>query len=180
MSLEHTEHRRALQRLASLFLKIGQDELAKRVASYQGPMTELGFVLFVNDALEDLERLFVPPEPHAEFTSEQVTEAIMAPAAPMLEKMLETYRERRAVYGPSEQVFAETMLALFPHGLTLSTRTDWARYGLFHQLVGKLSRYAHDFFDPHVDSIHDLSVYGAMLEAEDRRAHGLAPFGSPK
>ena len=114
--------------------------------------------------------------PESPFTDEQWSVATSQPAIPILERMCETYHERRAAYGPSEQRFADVMVALFPEGLTLRSRTDWLRYGLFHQLIGKLSRYVRNFREPHVDSMHDLGVYAAMLEAEDRRALGMAPF----
>lgn len=108
------------------------------------------------------------------FSMADEIEAERAPAAPMLARSLETYRERRRVYGESEQRFADTMMALHPHGLCLRTRADWVRYGIYHQIVGKLTRY--DFHNPHVDTVHDLQPYSAMLEAEDRRLLGLAPF----
>jgi hypothetical protein len=110
------------------------------------------------------------------FTTADATEAVMFPALPFLRRMATTYQERRASYGPSEQRFADIMLAMFPNGLHLQTRSDWVRYGLFHQLVGKISRYVKDFATPHVDSIHDIGPYSAMLEAEDRRTLNRPPF----
>ena len=80
-----------------------------------------------------------------------------------------TYRERRGTYGPSEQRFADLALALFPEGLTLTTRSDWVRYGLFHMMLSKLARYTKDFHTPHVDSMHDTIVYAAMLTTEDKK-----------
>jgi hypothetical protein len=112
----------------------------------------------------------------AEDRPDPAVEAIAFPAAPIMRDMLATYQERRGTYGPSEQLFGAVMHALFPKGLRLDTPDAWTRYGLFHQIVGKLTRYAKDFNTPHVDSVHDLSVYGAMLEAEDRRLLKLPPF----
>jgi hypothetical protein len=80
----------------------------------------------------------------------------------------ETYLARRSVYGPSEEIFGAVMTAMFPNGLTLDSRRDWVRYGIFHQVVGKLTRYAADFSTGHVDSIHDAGVYAFMLEDKDR------------
>jgi hypothetical protein len=110
------------------------------------------------------------------FAQEDVNEAVLFPAAPMLRRMADTYRERRGTYGPSEQRFADVAMAMFPQGLTLRTREDWVRYGLLHQLLSKLARYAKDFHQPHVDSIHDVGPYAAMLEAEDRRLLNMEPF----
>lgn len=110
------------------------------------------------------------------FTIEDAQLAASFPALPMLQRMAATYRERRGSYGPSEQRFADIMVALFPDGLTLKVRSDWVRYGLFHQIVGKLSRYVRDFSEPHIDSIHDIGPYSAMLEAEDRRTMHRPPF----
>lgn len=99
-------------------------------------------------------------------------DATAFPAGPELIAVMATCRERRAAYGPSEVRFGEIMLAMFPEGLTLRTREDWIRYGIFHQLVSKLSRYCKDFHAPHLDSSHDFVGYGAMLAAEDRKADG--------
>jgi hypothetical protein len=113
------------------------------------------------------------------FTADEIREALANPAAPLLRRMLETYTERRASYGPSEQRFADVMLAFFPDGLTIERREDWVRFGLFVQIASKLSRYSRDFHEPHVDSIHDMGPYTAMLEAEDRRVLGMEPFYRP-
>jgi hypothetical protein len=110
------------------------------------------------------------------FTTEDASEALMFPALPFLKRMADTYQERRGTYGPSEQRFADLMLAAFPTGLTLSSRSDWVRYGLFHQIMSKISRYAKNFHEPHVDSVHDIGPYAGMLEAEDRRALHRPPF----
>lgn len=123
-----------------------------------------------------LARTVVRPEKNEGFTSQDAEDAERAPAVPFLRRSLSTYAERRGTYGASEQRFADIAVAMFPGGLRLSTRTDWLRFGLFFQIISKLSRYTENFFKPHVDSIHDLQPYSAMLEAEDRRELGRAPF----
>lgn len=110
------------------------------------------------------------------FVEDDHLTAIVSPALPLLERMAETYRARRSTYGASEQKFAELCLALFPVGLTLQTKSDWVRFGLFVQMISKLARYANDFYSGHIDSAHDIAVYSAMLEAEDRRVQHKAPF----
>ena len=91
------------------------------------------------------------------------------PAAPLIRQAEKTYKERRAAYGPSEQLFGSVMAALFPGGVQLKEQRDWVRFGLLTQVVGKLCRYARDPLRGHVDSAHDLGVYAFMLEAEDRK-----------
>jgi hypothetical protein len=85
----------------------------------------------------------------------------------LLADAAETYRTRRAVYGPSERKSGDVLQALFPDGLTLTTADEWTRFGIFIQIVSKLCRYTHDFSKGHVDSIHDAGVYAFMLERED-------------
>lgn len=121
----------------------------------------------------------IPAPAEPAFTPAQVTQSATHPAAPIMEKMRDTYLERRAEYGPSEQRFGALMLAAFPEGLTLRTKEDWVRYGLLHQIFSKLSRYTDKFHAPHLDTIHDIGPYAAMLEAEDRRALAQEPFTHP-
>lgn len=91
------------------------------------------------------------------------------PAAQLIRQAEHTYKERRAIYGASEQKFAAVMAALFPDGVQLQSHQDWVRFGLLTQVISKLCRYANDPANGHVDSIHDMGVYSFMLEAEDRR-----------
>ena len=81
---------------------------------------------------------------------------------------MQLYLERRAQYGPSEEGFGHLMAGLFPNGLTLQGQENWARYGLLHQIVAKLVRYCNNFPEHgHADSLRDLRVYAAMLQARD-------------
>jgi len=90
------------------------------------------------------------------------------PATHYLKADVGLYLERRQAYGPSEQDFGQVMTALFPDGLVLKTKQDWVRYGLLHQMVGKLVRYCNNFPEQgHADSLQDLRVYSGMLQAED-------------
>jgi hypothetical protein len=114
-----------------------------------------------------------------EFSGPEYELARSHPALPLLYRAASTYKERRAAYGASEQKFADIAMAMFPDGLHLRTRKDWVRYGMLHQIIGKLARYAKDFFIPHIDSIHDIVPYAAMLEAEDRRSLNQPPFDRP-
>lgn len=110
------------------------------------------------------------------FTIEDARTAREMPALPFLERMSRTYKERRGTYGASEQKFADIAMAFFPDGLALKSRTSWVRFGLFFQILSKLSRYTRNWEEPHVDSIHDVGPYAGMLEAEDRRHLHRPPF----
>lgn len=85
------------------------------------------------------------------------------------------YDQRRAVYGPSEIKFGKVMANLFPKGVNLVDETDWARMGIFVQIINKICRYSHDFDEPHADSSRDLVVYSAMLHDYDATHIGAEP-----
>lgn len=77
----------------------------------------------------------------------------------------EAFAEKNNLYGGNYKHFGQTMVSLFPQGLTLETEADWNRLGVFVHCVTKLSRYAANLqTDGHRDSAHDLMVYAAMLE----------------
>lgn len=86
----------------------------------------------------------------------------------LLESAAETYRERGKVYGNNMPVHGDVMKALFPGGIRLVTSDDFRRFLLFEMVISKITRYAQQYNNGgHQDSIHDLQVYAAMLEAED-------------
>lgn len=76
-----------------------------------------------------------------------------------------TYEERNKLYGDNYKNFGNVMEAMFPEGLLLNEADDWNRFGVFTQIVSKLTRYAVNLTDGgHTDSAHDMVVYSAMLE----------------
>lgn len=85
-------------------------------------------------------------------------------AADVLVEMADTYRERNKVYGDNYKTVGAVMAALFPEGVELKTAADYNRWHLFELLVVKLTRFANSGLT-HQDSIHDLAVYAAMVEA---------------
>lgn len=88
-----------------------------------------------------------------------------------LAQLGELYRERNATYTNNYKWFGRVMLALFPGGLLLETAEDFNRFGVFVQIVGKISRYAPRFAKGgHADSLDDVSVYAAMLRELDEDA----------
>ena len=86
----------------------------------------------------------------------------------ILDQMAATFRERNSIYGNNYINFGHIMLGLFPNGLTIKTPQEWIRLGLFVQIMSKNTRYAENFVKGHLDSIHDLGVYAAILESFDR------------
>ncbi len=92
----------------------------------------------------------------------------MKTAPQHLEAAAKTYRERNAIYGDNYKNFGNMASAIFPKGLHLESVDSWNRMGVFLQVLSKLTRYAENWEKGgHADSIHDLSVYAAMLAELD-------------
>ena len=85
-----------------------------------------------------------------------------------LEQAAKTYRERGKIYKDNYLRVGKALQELFPDGISLKTAEDHTRYHIFSWMVGKLSRYAVQWEKGHPDSVHDLSVYAAMLAAYDK------------
>jgi hypothetical protein len=86
----------------------------------------------------------------------------------ILTESAETYKKRNAEYGDNFLNVGPTMAGLFPEGVTLRNAQDFIRWHLFELIVIKATRYANNFDKGgHLDSIRDMSVYSAMVEAVD-------------
>lgn len=83
----------------------------------------------------------------------------------ILEDMAKTFRERGKVYGDNYIRFGNMLHALFPNGLTINTPEDWVKFGFFFNIMQKASRFTTKNAMTHADSVHDMGVYSAMLEA---------------
>jgi len=83
-------------------------------------------------------------------------------AGVILEEMADTYRERSLTYGAQFHIPPQVIKAMFPNGVpsSLVTKTQWH---LFEMVVTRLVRFAHSNLQ-HVDSIHDIGVYSAIIE----------------
>jgi hypothetical protein len=81
----------------------------------------------------------------------------------ILEDMANTYKDRNKTYGESFMSMGPVMAALFPNGITLKTKEDFVTFHLLDWMVGKLNRFVNTGMT-HIDSIHDLAVYAAMIE----------------
>jgi hypothetical protein len=87
-----------------------------------------------------------------------------------IEKLAKLYREKHAEYGDTEVFVGEVLAGLFPSGVALATRLDFARFALFHHVVNKVLRYAKNFASGgHDDSLRDLALYSMMLREIDAR-----------
>jgi hypothetical protein len=85
--------------------------------------------------------------------------------ADILRNMAGTFEVKNAQYGNNAIKVGDVLKVLFPNGLKLQTAADQRHWHLFTLLVVKLTRYVNCNMK-HKDSIHDLAVYAAMLEAE--------------
>lgn len=71
-------------------------------------------------------------------------------------------------YGNAPNRFGEVMSAFFPSGIHIEGIADFNRFQIFVQMVVKLTRYRENWVGGgHEDSLRDLAVYAAMLQAYD-------------
>jgi len=82
----------------------------------------------------------------------------------VLRRMAETFEERAKVYGDHYKNFAKVTKALWPDGVPPGLLYE-ARWHLFELVLVKVCRFAATNLT-HVDSIHDMAVYAAMIEAD--------------
>lgn len=82
----------------------------------------------------------------------------------VLIQMAETFRSRNSEYGDNWITVGKVFVALFPEGLELKTDTDWIAFHWLSWIVGKLTRFTNSNMQS-LDSLHDIVVYGAMLES---------------
>lgn len=89
----------------------------------------------------------------------------------MLEELGGLYRQRNKLYGDNYKRFGAVMVAMFPNGYAMNTVDDFNRFGIFVQMVAKMTRYAENFDrGGHLDSLNDLAVYSMMLQELDQDA----------
>ncbi len=90
----------------------------------------------------------------------------------LLREAASTYEERNKLYGDNYKHFGEVMMALFQdQHVLLTSINSHNRFGVFTQIVSKLTRYAENFSSGgHDDSLLDMSVYCAMLRELDANA----------
>ena len=81
----------------------------------------------------------------------------------VLAEMAKTFAERSAAYGDNFRMVAPMVQVLFPNGVP-SDLVVTHQWHLFELILVKISRFAISNLE-HIDSVHDLAVYGAMIEA---------------
>jgi hypothetical protein len=81
-----------------------------------------------------------------------------------MKEMLETFKERKKIYGDNWERIGPVLAALFPDGVTLETADDHNQYHLFMMIMVKVTRVATTDVK-HQDSAHDIAVYAAMLDS---------------
>lgn len=92
----------------------------------------------------------------------------MKTADQFLTEAAETFKEKNKEYGDNYKNVGGAMAALFPDGVTLKTADDFNRFHIFMLGVVKQSRYCINWNKGgHQDSVHDNTVYSAMLESID-------------
>ena len=80
------------------------------------------------------------------------------------------YEDRNAVYGDNFRMVGKVMVSLFPNGMVLKTEEDHNKYHLFVLKIVKLTRYAVNYRQGHMDSLDDDIIYTAMIAALDNEA----------
>ena len=89
-------------------------------------------------------------------------------AGDILERLSELFRKKNKGYGATYLTQGQIMTALFPDGVILKTVEDFNRFYVVDEMVMKFQRYCRKFVEGgHLDSIHDTSIYGAMLAELD-------------
>jgi hypothetical protein len=102
-------------------------------------------------------------------------ETVMSFVPDQLRAKADLYAERNKLYGDNYKRFGAVMQLLFPKGVTLESVDDHNRFGIFVQIVAKVTRYAQNFEDGgHDDSLDDNAVYSMMLKELDTEARALS------
>ena len=102
------------------------------------------------------------------FYNPQPVDTEMKKVPDMLRDAAAIYEERNKLYGDNYKRFGRIMKELFPQGLKLDGHDDFNRYGVFVQVVSKITRYAENFTrGGHADSLDDMAVYAMMLQELD-------------
>jgi hypothetical protein len=92
----------------------------------------------------------------------------MATVEEILHEATALFKERSAAYRDNHERLANTLVAMFPEGITLKTAQDHARFILFVLTLVKQTRYAVQWEHGHQDSIQDAIVYLALLAVWDK------------
>lgn len=87
--------------------------------------------------------------------------------ATLLVNSSQLFKDRQPIYGDTWKDVGDILALLFPDGVVLKTPAEFSRYNTVSLCLIKLRRYCVNFADGgHIDSVRDLQVYAAMLEAK--------------
>jgi len=101
----------------------------------------------------------------------------MKDAGKILQEASELFKKKNEEYKDNWKETANVLDALFPDGLYLSDTDDFTRFQFLVMMAGKLTRYCNNYDKGgHKDSIRDLIVYCALLEAADGWIEDLDKF----
>lgn len=82
----------------------------------------------------------------------------------ILINMGDTFRGRNEIYKDNYITIGDALVKFFPDGIILKTESDFRKFNIVNTIVGKLQRFVNSGLN-HVDSIHDIGVYAAILES---------------
>ena len=92
----------------------------------------------------------------------------MSQVGDILKEAAALFDQRHAVYGDNYKKVGAVFAALFPDGVQCTTAHDWNRMHILMLMIVKVTRYTENWArGGHQDSLADLAVYGAMLQAID-------------
>lgn len=88
----------------------------------------------------------------------------------ILKSAAATFEERSKIYGSNYVTLGEVFRVMFKgKPPKLETASDWSRFYMVLVIIAKITRYINSG-SVHLDSIHDIVVYAAMIERQLRES----------
>lgn len=88
-------------------------------------------------------------------------------AGTILEEASQTFKAKNAEYGDNWEKVGKILNILYPNGIEIKSEDEHNRFQMLMMILGKLTRYINNWKSGHIDSIHDLIVYAALLQSID-------------
>jgi hypothetical protein len=97
----------------------------------------------------------------------------MSDVATIMREALATYIERSTSMGNTWYPVGEITRVLYPEGIVLKTKEDFAKFHILQWIIGKLVRFINS---NGIDSIHDAGVYCFIMESivKDEASNNLS------
>lgn len=90
-----------------------------------------------------------------------------SPVPDFLHSLASIYEQRNSIYGDNYKKFGRIMSTILGER-TFQSAEDFNRFGIFVQMISKITRYAENYDrGGHEDSLDDLCVYAMMLKELD-------------